>query len=542
MLNLSLPANNRFATDYLAQTPDIAQFFHYRYQEPINYTERAQELKKRAFQREELAEHIEQYMAKFPTSQEVKKSLEKLRDQNSVVVIGGQQAGVLTGPLYTIHKVISIISFAKQQEDELGIPVVPVFWIAGEDHDYMEVNHIYAEVNHKIDKWTYPQLVLEKKMVSDIQINKEQCYLWVQQIIESFGETEHTNHLLKFTHQAIERSQTLVDFFSCIIMELFKEFGLLIIDSGDKQLRFLERDCFLKQIKDGQKITELVFQQQKELARFGFYPSIDMKENAANIFYNDVETNSRILLEYSPEKQLFIGKNSSVQFSFDQLIQLAEEQPDRLSNNVVTRPLTQEWLFPTLAFIAGPGEIAYWSELKQVFEHFNLRMPPIVPRLNITLLERSIETDLQDLSFSLEAVLKNGVNDYKEEYLQTVKNPELDHLFIELRNELTDFYQRIEAKTKEIDKGLSPLIKKNEDLSQKQVRFLEDKINDSLYQKHGVILRKMDRIGNALRPNGSPQERILNPFYYINKYGFDFVKQLVTINYQFDGTHKVIKL
>jgi bacillithiol synthase len=542
MLNLSLPANNRFATDYLAQKPDIMQFFHYPYQGATNYKRRVEELQGRTFQRNAIAQHIERYMANFPTSIEVERSLKKLKEENSVVIIGGQQAGVLTGPLYTIHKVISIIVLAKQKEEELGIPVVPVFWIAGEDHDYLEVNHIYREVNQKIEKSTYPQTVFEKKMVSDIMIDKEVCLSWVKEMIESLGETEHTNRLLDFTVDAIEKSVSLVDFFATIIMELFKESGLLIIDSGDKNLRILEQDYFLTLIRNCDEITQSVMKQQKQLNAAGFPITIDMKENAANIFYYDEETNSRILLEHQPESNLFIGKNSSIQFTFEELINLANEKPQSFSNNVVTRPMMQEWLFPTLAFIAGPGEIAYWSELKLAFEHFHFYMPPIVPRLNITLLERSIETDLQELGLSIDEVLRKGTAEYKEEFLHSVKDPELDQLFLQLRDDLSRYYLKITTKTDSIDKGLNPLIKKNEELLQKQIRFMEDKIHDSLHLKHIVRLRKMDRIGNALRPNGSPQERILNPYYYLNKYGFDLIKNLVNMDYRFDGNHKVIKL
>ena len=117
MLNLSLPATNRFATGYLAGAPEIQNFFHYQYQNKSDYEERLLELKNRTFMRKELALCIEEYMKPFPTSEVVKDSLTKLaNDDNSVVVIGGQQAGILTGPLYSIHKVISIIKLAQQKE------------------------------------------------------------------------------------------------------------------------------------------------------------------------------------------------------------------------------------------------------------------------------------------------------------------------------------------------------------------------------------------------------------------------------------------
>ena len=112
---------------------------------------------------------------------------------------------------------------------------------------------------------------------------------------------------------------------------------------------------------------------QHQLADEGFNRSIEMSDQAANIFYYDEEYKERILLEYNQVNQQFIGKNGAVRFSRKELLQIASEFPWKLSNNVVTRPITQEMLFPTLAFIAGPGEIAYWAELKQAFEHFSVK-------------------------------------------------------------------------------------------------------------------------------------------------------------------------
>src|SRR4051794_33099471 len=206
ILNLSLPATNRFASNYLEQSTEIEPFFHYRYNELTDDAKRVSELSNRSFPRVEVAEHIESFMKQFPSTEAVIKSIDKLKTKNSVVVIGGQQAGILTGPLYSIHKVVSIIKLAQQKERELGSPVVPVFWIAGEDHDFQEVNHVFVPVNQKVDKWTYPERVHQKKMVSDIQLNKEICLSWVRNLIENFGETEHTNALLEFAEEQISKS------------------------------------------------------------------------------------------------------------------------------------------------------------------------------------------------------------------------------------------------------------------------------------------------------------------------------------------------
>ncbi|WP_071395437.1 bacillithiol biosynthesis cysteine-adding enzyme BshC [Bacillus tuaregi] len=539
LLNLELPATNRFATGYLAGAPEIQRFFHYQYQSDTDYKERLLELKQRNFMREELASCIEKYMKGFPSSKKVNDSLQKLTQEDSVVVIGGQQAGILTGPLYSIHKIISIIVLARQKEEELGIPVVPIFWIAGEDHDYQEVNHIFVENEGKVQKVVYPEKVLEKKMVSDISINKEVCTAWVEEIIENLGETEHTNELLACLREAVNQSETFVDFFAYIVMELFKDYGLLIIDSGYAGLRCLEKEIFISQIQQAQRITNDVKQVQDELEKEGFFQAIDISGQAANIFYYDDRYKERILLDYMAERNEFIGKNGAVTFTYEELLQIASEFPWKLSNNVVTRPITQELLFPTLAFIAGPGEIAYWAELKKAFEGYAIKMPPIVPRLNITLLDRSVETDLHELGLALHTVLTSGTEKQKEDYLSTVKDEELSKLFQQAKEQLIENYRDIKGR---IDKGLFPLLEKNQSLLLKQIEFMEGKVELSLQEKHQVVLNKYIRVNNRLTPLGSPQERILNAIPFMNQYGIRFLATLANLSYTFDGKHKVIKI
>jgi bacillithiol synthase len=542
MLNLSLPAANRFATDYLAGSAELQSFFHYNFKNKMDYVRRLDELQNRNFMRNELADHIQSFMSRYAHSDQINANIDKLRQENSVAVIGGQQAGILTGPLYTIHKVISIIKLAEQKEAELGVPVVPVFWIAGEDHDYQEVNHVYVMNNNKQEKWLYPEKNLEKKMISEVCINKDLCYSWVKEIIETYGETKYTNEVLAFALESLKTAESFVDFFASIIMELFKGSGLLIVDSGNKELRKLEKEYFMDQIKNHREITSAVLGQQQKTEASGFANMIDIGANAANIFYYDEEVNERILLQFDPQSGGFAGKNGEVTFSFAELMEIANEYPEKLSNNVVTRPLMQEWLFPTLAFIGGPGEIAYWAELKMVFEHFALQMPPLVPRLNITLLERSVETDLEELNLDLKEVLMSGTGGHELKFIDSLKDREVEELFEKVKANLAEQYTLIREKSGGIDPVLMPMLEKNESILMNQIVFMEDKIVEAICRKNDHILRKFTRVENALRPGGSPQERVWNPFYYLNKYGLNLISDLLKLHYEFDGTHKIIKM
>ncbi|WP_282154669.1 bacillithiol biosynthesis cysteine-adding enzyme BshC [Cytobacillus gottheilii] len=542
MLNLSLPAANKFATEYIIQSDRISPYFDYRYNESQSYEKRIHELEGRSFMREELASYIEQFMGKFPASEQVGISLKKLQQNNSAVVIGGQQAGIMTGPLYSIHKVLSIVAFAKEKEKELQVPVVPVFWIAGEDHDYPEVNHIFTKSGAKMNKVVYPEKVLEKKMVSNIAFDQNICREWVDGILESYGETAFTKDVMIILDEAIQKSDTFVDLFAYIIMAMFKDTGLLLVDSGDRQFRQLQKEILTKQIRLSKEVTQSVFMQQENLKNAGISNSIDITAHAANLFYYDEKQHDRLLLEYHQESALFSDKEQTIQFSLEELLQVAEESPEKLSNNVVTRPITQELLFPTLAFIAGPGEIAYWAELQQAFRHFSIQMPPLVPRINFTLLERDIETDLNELEVRLEDVLANGIEEQKNAFLQSIQSDRADSLFASLQADVNKHYRCIEDYAKTDTKGVVQLLKKNEQKVIEHIQFLQQKIQEDIQLQHSHIINKYDRTGTALKPDGAPQERVWNALYFMNRYGLEFFQQILNHPLPFDGSHVVVKI
>lgn len=543
LVNLLLPGTNKFASGYYEGINEIKPFFHYEYQRLDEYMKRLKELRTRSFKRKDLANTIAQFMQPYPTSEKVRESIEKLKREDSVVIIGGQQAGLLTGPLYSIHKVISIIALAKEKEKELNVPVVPIFWIAGEDHDFAEINHIYIHTNNELKKSVYPEKTFNpKKMISDYKLDKEVCMNWIHEIMGVLGETEYSKDLLAFLENSIHASETYVDFFAYIIMELFKDEGILLFDSGNRQFRQLEKEIFIEEIRRSKDITAAVLEQQQLLISQGFNHTIDMSPTGANLFYYDEKLKQRNLLEHSTEGDGYFSKDGDFHFSYEELLAIAENSPHLLSNNVVTRPITQELLFPTLAFIAGPGEISYWAELKKAFELFGIKMPPIVPRINITFLEREIESDLTALQIDLHHALKDGVEDERQAFISTLKEKNYIDLFSQLRSSVDLTYKDLEVRVMADFRGLLPVVYKNKKFIEEQFHYLEKKIEEAILLQHDVRIKQYDRIENCLRPLNGPQERVWNILYFLNRYGLHFINDVMKLKFQFDGHHKVIKL
>ena len=539
---MALPSINKFASDYVKGRNGIEEFFHYDAKAANVYKERYRDVSERSFNRDGLADCIEVYMGKYGVSDSAKRNLQRLRERESVVVIGGQQAGLLTGPLYTIHKLISVIKLAGEQERELGVPVIPVFWIAGEDHDLAEVNHIYLEKEGEYSKAAFADKSSwdNKRMVSDVGFNGPEAVKFIDAVFASLEETEYTkllhDQLLGYCSQSVSMS----DFFSFIITDLFKEYGVLLYDSGDKRFRKLQSGYLQEMVRKHREINQAVRDQQADILKKGYQPAIQMDEKNANLFLYERE--ERILLEFDSELDRFTGKSNEVSLSAEALLDIAVQTPGKLSNNVVTRPLMQEKLFPVLAFISGPGEIAYWAELKRVFEEFGIKMPILVPRMNITIIEPKVAKCIEDTETDLYEVLVKGADEAKERYLFTLDDGGHRVLYEKTKRQFIENHRLLSEAALQIDRGLEGMMRKNADMILGQLAFIEERIEKSFEGNHAKELMKFDRINQALRPLNGPQERTVNVFYYLNKYGPAFIDGLLDLPLETNSLHKVIVL
>ncbi|MGD7008526.1 bacillithiol biosynthesis cysteine-adding enzyme BshC [Metabacillus sp. 84] len=534
----SLQSANPFVSALLEKKLDSYTYFDYDIHQEDVYRKRHSDLLSGSFNRKELFSCLKTYNEKFQAPAAMH-NIERLLDSQSTVVVGGQQAGLLTGPLYTIHKVISILTLARQQEEKLGTPVIPVFWIAGEDHDFDEINHVYIQKNNRIKKKAVSQRITDKRSVAFAELDHTACKRWVEEVIQSYGETQYTKGLLNKLTAFLDKSSTYTEFFEWLIMDLFGSEGLVLIQSADRSLREFETEYFQTLIRKNDEIARAVLHQQQLIRSHGFSPIIETALESSNLFY---ELDGERVLLHRAEAGGFTDKEGRLSFTDQELMDEAAAYPEKFSNNVVTRPIMQEMILPTLAFIAGPGEISYWAELKKAFQTMGLKMPPVIPRLNITILERSIESDLKQLHMELEEALQADWKEKKQKWMEEHQELDIDSL-------AEDAIQR----TREIHSGLSERIisefsvmesytNKNIQFIVRQMDLLRKETKKNIEQKHHHILSKFDRAERSILPEGLPQERIWNIYYYLNKYGSQFTQNLSGLSYSFNNQHKVVKL
>src|SRR5690625_2029264 len=270
--------------DYQNHEKNIMNFFEYK---PLDkFEERLQYLNEKSFKRQDLAETLHKINKDWDASPQTLNNIERLKDEQSVVVIGGQQAGILSGPMYTINKIISIIKLAKQQEEKLNIPVVPIFWIAGEDHDFLEINHIHVMDLPEIKKHQINQYVEERTPVSEIEIDQDKAKQWIDEVFLYLRESMYSKEVYKQAHQCLSKSKTYVDFFAQFINLLFEKDGLVLIDSNNPLIRQIESEYFVKLINEQEVVSKEIYHTTHLVRQAGYELTIEPEIEDAHLFYH----------------------------------------------------------------------------------------------------------------------------------------------------------------------------------------------------------------------------------------------------------------
>ena len=532
---IQAPVSNKLLADYWSDDAPIHTFFDHQYNANA-FEVRAAYLKQRDYRSQELAQIIRNYMNPFGISQQTEQHLQEL-SQGALVIVGGQQSGLLTGPLYSVHKAISVILLANEKRTQLKTAVVPMFWIAGEDHDLEEINHTFTIVDAQVKKRGYSERSKYKTMASTTELNQEALTQFIQTTFKDFGETEYTESLLDSVLAHASESTMFTDFFSRLMNDLFKNHGLLMLDATYAPFRDYEKAYFAALIEHNEDIAHQVVAQEQKLADAGYHKPIEATENNANLFY--VKEGERFLLER--KENYYKNVLAHVNFTKDELLQLANDNPQALSNNVVTRPLMQEMTIPVLAFVGGPGELAYWATLKPAFHTLQLQMPIFAPRMNITLVTRQVQALLKETETTVAEALDNQIEVKLANFIDQIRDDESQQFIEMMQQQLQIQYEQFEQQLKE-RYSLNGLLEKNMNYHKRQFDYLQVKIEQQNIEQHDVAIRQYNTLQAQLYPNKGYQERVYNPYLYLNEYGPTLIDDLLALSMSISDQHKIVFL
>jgi bacillithiol biosynthesis cysteine-adding enzyme BshC len=532
------PKSQPLAEDYSQNHPNMQAIFSYHPSNETSWVKRASVLDHSTgpkATRDELVSALLKYNSLIGNSPEALENISQLKDNNTLVVVGGQQTGLFTGPLLVIYKAITLIQTAKHAEKILNRRVIPVFWLAGEDHDFDEVNHTYVLTQQlEVAKIKIEHPTGVRSSISQLPIAQWEEAL--QQLDHALIQTEFKAGLLDKLNEIGKQSDSLVDFFARTFVWLFPEQGIVLMDSDNPDIRQLESPMFTELLLKHEDINAALLEGKERVEQAGYQAQTELNPFNVNLFVF-TDNGERILLQWDGDS--YHDKKKERSFTKQQLLEWAESNPQRLSNNVMTRPLMQEFLFPVLATVLGPGEIAYWGLTGLAFETMNLEMPIIVPRLEFTLIEGTTAKQMDKFALSVETVVTQ-FEQWKQDWLTAQDQLGLAARFSEVKQQFKSLYDPLVETIAGINPGMRKLGETNVQKIIEQIEFLEARGVEANQAQYETALRHLERIRLSLNPLGKPQERVYNVIGYLNKYGNGLLKQLLELPYTPDGVHRII--
>lgn len=457
-----------------------------------------------------------------------KANIDLLLNENTYTVCTGHQLCLLTGPLYVIYKIVTTINLSiklKQQFPDKNF--VPVLWMASEDHDFKEVNHIHLfgkRITWDDDKEN------NRGAVGEISLSGIEKF--VDEVNTVLGDSKNADRVKLLISNSFKHSKNLSQAFRYLVASLFSEYGLVILDANEKELKTLFTSVVTKDVFSREAV-ELIGKANEVLKKHNYPTQINARP--INLFY--IQPGSRNRIEYLNGK--FKILNTSLEFTESELASEIKEYPERFSPNVVLRPLYQESILPNLAYVGGPGEVAYWLQLKPLFDQHNISYPMVVLRNSALLIDKESIGKIEKLKLSI-ADFFNDLDVVVNKFISTTENSNYSV------QQYSDSISAIYKKLAEDIEGIDPTLKNTAEAEMQKVlnglNAIEAKAKRAIKTKHEVSIGQIKKIKDKFFPNGDPQERFDNFLPYYLKKGEELI--LVLMNelepLQFD--FKIIEL
>ncbi len=518
-----IKGTSRLFRDFLFDFKKVAPYYCADFKDLDRFKGKAAKLQECSYAREELADILLDQNKLYGPGRKSLDNVKKLKDKKSCVVFTGQQVGMLTGPLYTIYKTLTSIKLAEYLEKETGVPVIPIFWLAADDHDFEEVRHVQI-----IDQAGKPTKIYYEPETTpgDVPMGFVKCdkkiNAFLDEVLAVLPKTEFTDDIENMARESYREGTLLVDAFGKMLGRIFEGSGLVIVNPSDIRVKQLAVPIYTKEIEDYETSNQIISVANTELDSLGYHLQVHHLRDYLNLFYY---SGKRVRIGHNDDGYFIDGVDRK--YTKEELIDAANESPVYFSPNVLLRPVTQDYLFPTLAYIAGPAEDAYFAQIKDLHSHFGVECPIVFPRISATILDKhstrtldKYELKLSDLmdDKSLQAAIKGIVEEkVPDEVMQKLEKG---------REEIALKIMEFETYLEGLDEGVRKTVTKTKGKVDYELRSLQEKIVKAYKKKNDDIVRAVQKCADFAFPEASLQERHLNVLTFMNKYGPEFIDRI----------------
>ncbi len=511
---------NALFLDYIERFERLGDFFAVDYRTLYDRWEGVAEINNAV--KEDLVEGLLQDARRWESRKKTLENIEALRHPDTLAVVTGQQVGLFGGPLLTYYKALSAILWAQNLSRVTGRKAVPIFWMETSDHDFYEINSVrLLDTEGREVTLSLTNAPPEKRrIVGSILLNGE-----IEQRLRSLYHLLPANSYRGFFFELLSSCYrpevTFGDAFAKLFSQVFAEDGLVLFDAENSLCKRAAAPLLERILSDPRRLNELLEESTEAVRRKGYQPQIKPQGERMQLFLK--EGNIRVPLGIDGSVLHDDGKPAEL--GKQELLKLAAREPERFLPKVSLRPVMQDFLFPTAAYLAGPSEIAYFSQLKPLYDHLEVRMPAIVPRLSLTLLEKKVTKIFKRFSFSPEE-LSRGPQTLINQYLEGDPKNDLVGLFAEARKKWEEIHDLLNVGLRRIDPTLENPVEKTLMRCQQGLHVLEEKARLALERKNETAVTQIRKLCLHLFPNGVFQERRYGLPYYFSRYGRSLLQKI----------------
>lgn len=445
---------------------------------------------------------------------------ERLADPKTVVVITGQQAGLFGGPLFTLLKAVTAMKLAAKVSREHGVTVVPVFWIDAEDHDWPEVSSCTV-----LDAESAPATVglPDPAGAGHLPIGRltldERAQSAVSQLGSSLPPTEFTAEILDRLNQAYQPGISMAEAFGRWLETVLGSQGLVVYDSSDPAAKPLASRVFSHELAHPGRTAELASTAGAGLIAAGYHAQVTPHDGAVSLFHLN---SGRESIRFSGERATVADRETTLAALVDE----AAKAPEHFSPNVLLRPIVQDTLFPTICYVAGPNELAYLGQLRDVYAHFGVPMPLMYQRATATIADAPTLRFLNRYTLPLEALQPQG-EAVLNQLLQDQLPPTVEQALTKVSSEIDQRMAAVAGAVPQIDPTLEGTVKSTLGRMQHDLRTLHNKVIQAAKRRDETLRRQFQHAQGLTFPNGHPQEREIGFVWFSNRYGPALVDRLL---------------
>jgi bacillithiol biosynthesis cysteine-adding enzyme BshC len=442
--------------------------------------------------------------------------LQRLIEGKGVFVSTGQQAGLFVSPLFTLYKALTASRLARQLEQRLGVPVMGLFSVASEDHDWAEVDHTrIIDLENQLVR-----LRLDPPFTADATPPVERARLDPQVetvlgvLTESTPNSEFKAAVLEPLRDAYRPGKSFAGAFQAALAHLLRAHEMLIVRTAEPYVKRTSRETLWREWECRQESEMRLGERAEAIRALGFEPQVGFAEGDTNLFLDGKLGRDRILRKGAGGRL----RRSGERLSESDLRHILDEAPGRVSPGALLRPVTEARAFPVVAYVGGPGEIAYLAQSQVLFELHELPAPVVVPRAAFQLVEPKVARVLDKYDLKAHDLAGDPTRAIQR-ILDQHTPPGLEAALSELRHAVGAALESVEAAALEFDPGSRSAVGSGKKAIFGSLKGLESKLQARVREKHDVMRQQLEKAALNLYPEGKPQERVLNPYPFLVRYG-----------------------